>query len=539
MNRHPTSRPLAALLAAAGLAPDPAIAARCATVTVRGIATDSRAVEPGDLFVAIPGLHTDARTHIPAAIAKGAAAVVTEVSGDPEKPLEDYGKILLIPVPSARVATACLYDAWHRHPGRRLRLVGVTGTNGKTSVTSMLRHILTTAGIPCGIIGTVGCIGPDGDDRILDGLGAREGMTTPDPAVLYPLLERMAASVPPDATERPVVVMEVTSHALALGKVAPLTFDVGVFTNLTPEHLDLHGGMDDYFAAKRRLFEVSREAVLNADDRWGRMLLAEPLPVRHWHICHAAGLRALPPDRMCPAGEGGCTRLYAEQVKVQGEDGISFKLTTPDVRLRLRCPVPGEFTVMNALEASAAALALGVSPAAIRDGLAAFPGVPGRMERVIPPHEVPFSVFIDFAHTPDALEQLLGTVQAFRRRDRRIVLLFGCGGDRDRSKRKSMARVASRMADSVVITSDNSRSENPGSIIADILSGMDKESEFAVVPDRAEAIRYAIRHARVGDIILLAGKGHETYEITATGTHPFSEREIACAAVNEFWGEKH
>jgi UDP-N-acetylmuramoyl-L-alanyl-D-glutamate--2,6-diaminopimelate ligase len=194
---------------------------------------------------------------------------------------------------------------------------------------------------------------------------------------------------------------------------------------------------------------------------------------------------------------------------------------------------------MNALEAASAALALGASPAALRDALASFGGVPGRMERVVlPPTDVPFSVFIDFAHTPDALENLLRSVHDIRRRGQRIVLVFGCGGDRDPSKRKVMARIASRMADSLVITSDNSRSENPAAIIEDILQGVDKESEFAVVPNRAEAIRYAVRYARSGDIILLAGKGHETYEIDREGKHPFCEKDIAVKAAQEFHTDK-
>ena len=500
-------------------------------VTVSGLAVDSRRVRGGDLFIAICGLHADARTRVPDALARGAVAVVCEgpVEGLPS------GKVPIVTVPNARVAMACLYDAYYGHPAEGLRLVGVTGTNGKTSVSTMLHRILRAAGIPCGLIGTVGCITPVGDSPILREDGQPySGMTTPDPEELYPLLRRMADEAP-CSRQKPVVIMEVTSHALLLGKVAPLTFEISVFTNLSSEHMDLHGTMEDYFEAKLRLFEVSREAVVNADDRWGRRLLAEPAPIHHYHICHAEGLQNLAPDRLCPAGEGTCTRYYAEQVKLSGEEGVSFKLASPDVRLRLRCPVPGRFTVMNAMEAAVAALSLGVSPATARDALASFGGVPGRMERVmLPETAIPFSVFIDFAHTPDALENLLATVRTFRRRGQRIVLVFGCGGDRDRSKRKVMARIASRMSDSLVVTSDNSRSENPDGIIADILAGVDKESEFAVVPNRAEAIRYAIRHARAGDIIILAGKGHENYEIDSKGKHPFCEKDIAVEAAKKY-----
>ncbi len=541
MYTHPNPRMLRDLLIEADITPVTDVEA----AMVSGLATDSRRVKAGDLFVAINGLHTDARLHIPEAVAHGAAAVVVE--GDVPTEIAAIAEKMSLPiitVPNARVAAACLYDAWYGHPARAFRLVGVTGTNGKTSVSFMLRHILRAAGVPCGLIGTVGCYSPVGDaDLCPEGT---LGMTTPDPAALYETIARMEADCPVGVI-RPVMIMEVTSHALTWGRVAPLSFDVSIFTNLTPEHLDLHGTMEDYYEAKRRLFTVSRTAVVNADDRYGRRLLSEPVPVRHWHICHAAGLEGLPPDRLCPAGEGHCTRLYAEQVSHLGEDGVAFKLTSPDVRVRLRCPVPGPFTVMNALEASAAALALGVSPAVVRDALRHFDGVPGRMERVpleavLSPktamsRHLPFSVFIDFAHTPDALEKLLETARAFRRRGQRIVLLFGCGGDRDPSKRKVMGRIASRMADYVVITSDNSRSENPGDIISDILTGVDKESAFEVIPDRAEAIRAAVRDARDGDIILLAGKGHETYEITASGTRPFCERSIVLETVRAFWGD--
>ena len=522
MSLHPAPMLLSRLLAEADL-PVPCGAE---AVTVSGITSDSRKVAEGDLFIALNGLHTDARAYIPEALAKGAVAVVCEAA----EGLPSVEGAFAVIVPNARVAMAYLYDAWYGHPARRLRLVAVTGTNGKTSVSTMLRAILRASRVPCGLIGTVGCYSTAGNEPV----GGGEGMTTPDPDVLYPLLARMASDAPLGSSHPPTVVMEVTSHALHLGKVAPLRFALSVFTNLTPEHMDLHGTMEDYFDAKKRLFAISREAVVNADDRWGRRLLSEPLSLHHYHICHADGARAMLSDRICPAGDGGCTRLYAEQVKFLGEDGVAFKLTSPDVRLRLRCPVPGQFTVMNALEAASAALALGADPASVRDALAHFGGVPGRMERIpLPETDLPFSVYVDFAHTPDALENLLRSVHGFRKQGQRIVLVFGCGGDRDPSKRKVMARIASRMADSLVITSDNSRSENPADIISDILLGVDKESEFAVVPDRAEAIRYAVRYARSGDIILLAGKGHENYEIDRRGKHPFCEREIAVQAARE------
>ena len=528
MNIHPDSIPLTELLTEARLS----VPKGAEGITVSGISTDSRLVRAGDLFVAIDGLHTHARIHIPEALAKGAVTVVCEEG----ELLPDTGETPLVTVPNARRAAARLYDAWYGHPAQGLRLVAVTGTNGKTTVSTLLHAILRESGVPCGLIGTVGCLSTVGDEKLLNPDGQPySGMTTPEPAELYPLLARMAADAPTDSPYPPTVVMEVTSHALRQGRVDPLSFELGIFTNLTQEHLDFHGTMEDYYTAKRSLFEVCRRAVINADDRYGRRLLSEPLPILHYHICHADGAGGLLSDRICPAGDGGCTRVYAEQIKYLGEDGVAFKLTSPDARLRLRVPIPGHFTVMNALEAASAALALDASPAAVRDALAHFQGVPGRMERVsLPDTNTPFSVFIDFAHTPDALEHLLRSVQDFRRKGQRIVLVFGCGGDRDPSKRKIMARIASRMADSLVITSDNSRSEDPADIIADILAGVDKESEFAVVPDRAEAIRYAVKYARTGDIILLAGKGHENYEIDSKGKHPFCEKDIAVKAAKEF-----
>jgi UDP-N-acetylmuramoyl-L-alanyl-D-glutamate--2,6-diaminopimelate ligase len=425
---------------------------------------------------------------------------------------------------------ARLFDAWYGHPGRRLRLVGVTGTNGKTTVSFLLYHMLQAAGRPAGIIGTLGAVSPGGpvDIRPAD---ERAAMTTPDPEELYAILERMVAATPPDETA--TVVMEVSSHALALGKVEPLCFDLSVFTNLSPEHLDFHGTVEAYFEAKQQLFAHSRRGVINGDDPWARRLPSLGFPVEQWMICRSTPVTSQEVG-ICPGG--ACDCCLAEQIRSLGLLGMEYRLTTPDARLRLTCPIPGQFSVMNSMEAAVAALSLGVSPGEVKDSLASFPGVPGRLERILPRagYEADFSVFIDFAHTPMALENLLLTFQNLRQGGdqsvRRLVVLFGCGGDRDRSKRRAMAHTASRMADVVVVTSDNSRSEDPLAIIRDILTGIDRESEYAVIPDRAEAIRYTIRYARPGDVILLCGKGHETYEIDRTGRHPFSERDIALAA---------
>lgn len=497
---------------------------------IRGVTSDSRRVSHGWLFVAITGFHRDGRDFIPQAIARGAVAVValpdTQVSG---------GAVLL-PHDNPRKALALLCDAWYGHPSGQLRLVGVTGTNGKTSVSAMLAHILRCEGLPVGVIGTVGATDLSGQPLVARPSDENANMTTPDPEELYAILATLAEEGKGMA-EKPVVIMEVTSHALLLDKTAPLFFDCAIFTNLTPEHLDMHGTMEDYYAAKRRLFTTCRTAVVNADDPYGERLILDPeTSAETWHICHTSPfyqcIDTLHPGRCCD-------RVFAGQVKLMGVRGIEYRLMSPHARVRITCPVPGAFTVINSMEAAVAAFILGLAPGRIKEALATFSGVPGRMERVPLEEQVDFSVFLDYAHTPDALENLLITAKRFRRRGERIVLLFGCGGDRDPTKRPLMAAVASRMADSVILTSDNSRTEDPLAILADILKGMDPECDHVVIPDRREAIQYAVRYARRGDIILLAGKGHEAYEIDKNGRHPFSEKNLVMEAVNIYHPKLH
>lgn len=512
---------LATLCAEAGLTPPPL----CEHIDIRGVTSDSRRVTHGSLFVAIDGFHTDGAKYIPEAIARGAVAVVA--SSQASVP----SGIVHIPHEKPRLALALLCDAWYGHPAKGLTLVGVTGTNGKTSVSAMLAHILKCAGIPVGLVGTVGTVGLSGRPLDIRSQNETANMTTPDPEELYAILAAMAEEGK-GYDERPVVVMEVTSHALLLHKTAPLTFDRAVFTNLTPEHLDMHGTMGDYYAAKRRLFKGCGAAVVNADDPFGERLIGDPeTDAATWYICHTS------PMYQCvdTHHEGRCcNRVYAGQVKLMGAAGIEYRLMSPKARLRVTCPVPGSFTVTNSMEAAVTALSLGVPPLRIKEALSTFSGVPGRMERVPLKDHVGFSVFLDYAHTPDALENLLTTAKRFRRHGERIVLLFGCGGDRDPAKRPLMAAVASRMADAVVVTSDNSRTEDPIAIIGDILKGMDGACDHVVIPDRREAIRYVVRCARRGDIILLAGKGHETYEIDKNGRHPFSEKEIVMEAAERY-----
>ena len=477
---------------------------RMAACDICAITIDSRAVVPGCMFVCIRGTRADGHAFIEEALHRGAAAVVTER----EVPVMKGSGAIFIRVQNSRVALSRLYDAWYGHPAKHMRLIAVTGTNGKTSVSSVLKAIFDAAMIPCGLIGTVGCICRDRALNIRSG-DPNANMTTPDPAELYHMLSVMAD----DGIE--VVIMETTSHALALHKLEPLTFEAAVFTNLTPEHLDFHKTMKAYFEAKASLFERCSLAILNADDAATEQLIPR---------CHG---------RVVRTSTGAHEVDYvASEVDFHGVDGVSYMLRSKRACAKMSSPIPGIFTLSNTLQAAACALEMGVSVRAVREAVASLGGVKGRMERVKLDVPVDFSVFVDYAHTPDALENVLKTARGFRREHQRIVLLFGCGGDRDKSKRPQMAAVATRYADMIYITSDNSRSENPNDIISDILVGVDtsKNYQVKVILDRAVAIETAIRTARTGDIILLSGTGHETYEIDATGKHPFDEKAIVCAA---------
>ena len=472
---------------------------------INDIVSDSRRAHPGSLFVAIRGLHADGHAYLDEAARAGAVAAVVadDWSGEASLPLARAA--------DTRAALACLWDAFLDHPAAGMRLIAVTGTNGKTSVSWMLRAIFSAALCRTGLIGTVSCW--SGERRLAsENEDPLANMTTPDPAELY----RMLAEMRNDGVE--VVILEASSHALALRKLAPLHFAAGIFTNLTPEHLDFHGTMQDYLAAKLLLFPACDVAIVNRDDP-------------HWTAVAGAGAR-----RVFTCSQRGGGDYRALEIESRGIDGIAYLLDAHRARFRVQSPIPGRFTVENSLLASACALELGVSPLAVQDALTRLRGVAGRLERVSL-GAMPFAVFIDYAHTPDALENLLRTARAFRRNRERIVLLFGCGGDRDPMKRKPMGRIATEMADFVIITTDNARSEPPRDIIADILRGVDREKPYIVIERRADAIAYAIRTARPGDIILLAGKGHERYEIDAQGRHPFDERRVVAEAVQRYWGE--
>ena len=481
-------------------------------VDLTGICPDSSRVKPGNLYIAIEGLHADGHSFIGEAKKRGASAFAVSSKALAEGRVKEQTLPLLV-ADDTGALSAHLFAAWHGDPQKQMKIVGVTGTNGKTSVTTLIREMLSRAEIPSGLIGTAGCLSPKGKIEIKPS-NPNANMTTPDPEELYQILRVMA-----DAGAR-VAVMEVTSHALALRKTDPIDFEVAVFTNLTEDHLDLHQNMENYFAAKARLFEKCRLAVINYDDRYGR-ILADNIKI---------------PRILCSM-EGRDTDCAAEDVHLRADGGLEYKLTSRDLRLRVRSQLCGGFNVMNTMQAAVTAKALGASVNTIKDTLSHFSGIKGRLERLKIYGKYDFSVYIDYAHTPDALENLLRTARTFVKKDQRIVLLFGCGGDRERQKRPVMGRIAVDMADFVIITSDNSRSERTADIIEDILSGIvDRDgAAYTVIESRKSAIEYAIKNARRGDVILLAGKGHEEYEIDEKGKRPFSERDLVKEFVEKYY----
>ena len=477
-------------------------------IDVKNIVTDSRRVEKDSLFICIKGRSSDGHEYIDSAIEAGAAVIVAEQVRDACV----GGAAAYIMLDNTRKVAALLYNAFYGDPVKKLKIIGVTGTNGKTSVTYLLYEIFRRSGLRTGLIGTVCRLSADGRVLSPQNEGTTANMTTPDPDELYRTLAEMAK----DGVE--YVFMEVSSHSLALEKVEAIEFDSGIFTNLTQDHLDFHGTMDEYYKAKSRLFLRCRRALINISGGYGKQLaLSKPCPL---FTCSVTG------------GD-----FYAFDVKSLGIDGVSYILNSPYGELRIRSPMVGSIAVENTLMAASLALMYGIPENIIVSTLSQTHGVAGRMEKVdIETDE--FSVIIDYAHTPDALEKLLRTVHSIRLKGGRIILVFGCGGDRDRGKRRMMANIASRFSDIVIVSSDNSRGESPEQIFSDILKGIDKEKPYTVIKDRAMAIESAVHMAKKNDIIVLAGKGHEKYEIDAEGRHPFDETKIVKNAFAQRQGRK-
>jgi UDP-N-acetylmuramoyl-L-alanyl-D-glutamate--2,6-diaminopimelate ligase len=470
----------------------------CGTVT--GIAYDSRAIKPGDVFVALRGQHADGTAFARQAVDRGAAAIVSEA------PVPEGIAVPWAIVTDARLALAVLADAFFQHPSGEMQVVGITGTNGKTTTAYLLASIFDAAGIRCGLLGTVAYrIGP-GDNEVRE--AAR---TTPEAPDLQALLREMVEQGSRAA------VLEVSSHALALRRVDGMTFAAGVFTNLTRDHLDFHSDMETYFQAKRRLFEMlPRDApsLLNVDDPRGLALVeAGGRPVTY-AINRAADLTPGPLSFSL--------------------EGLSFEVRTPRGTLQIRSALVGRPNVYNILAAVAVATALGLPFDAIERGVRNLRGVPGRFE-VVSAATDEVTVVVDYAHTDDALRNLLETARPLA--SGRLITVFGCGGDRDRPKRPLMGAVAGRYSDVIVITSDNPRSEDPNRIIEEIQRGItadtrrDSAQRQLAIVDRRSAIATAIEIARPGDLVLIAGKGHEKYQVIGDRTLPFDDAAVAREAL--------
>ena len=465
-------------------------------IDILGVAYDSRRVAPGFVFVAMAGSRADGNRFVSQAIDRGAVAVISAGAAPEGLPQS----VCWTEVADDRGALATVAANYFGHPTRSMHLVGVTGTNGKTTTTYLIEAILRAAGKPAAVFGTIAYRGP--------GFDFEAERTTPEASDLEQLFRRVA-----DAGWK-YSVMEVSSHAIELKRVASLHFEVAAFTNLSREHLDFHGGMREYFLAKRKLFEgmaggAPRAMVLNADD------------------AHFEELRTIAPERATCYGMGAAADIYPSSHRF-GWEGTEAVFVTPLGAIDVRTPLLGTPNLYNIGAAIGVASALGISAEAIRVGLEMIPSVPGRFEPVHAGQS--FRVIVDYAHTGEALQKVLAfarevTVGA-------LTVVFGCGGDRDRTKRPVMGEAAVNTADRVIVTSDNPRSEDPLAIIREVVGGL-KASAYEIEPDRKKAIRLALMGAKTGDTVVIAGKGHETYQLIGTQVLPFDDRAVAREILNE------
>src|SRR5437879_343814 len=465
---------------------------------VESIAYDSRRAQRNGLFVALRGGKSDGHQFVAQAIEKGASVIVTERE-------EKYPRVTCLVVENSRTALADLSRLFYGRPGDRLKLAAVTGTNGKTTTTFLIKHICEKTGLRCGLIGTVRYeIG----ERVLPAI-----RTTPESLDLQELLAQIA-----NAGCR-AAAMEVSSHALAQNRTRGLEWNVAVFTNLTQDHLDFHGTMESYFESKTKLFtqlgqqENKRKpaAVVNIDDRYGQQLL-DKIDKRVAIVTYGMGARA---------------DFRASNYRVEF-GGTSYQLDAHGKSYLVRVPLIGRFNVANSMAALAAATVMGVSLRSAILSLARSPQVPGRLELV--PAKRQFQIFVDYAHTDDALRNVLKTLRELK--PRKLIVVFGCGGDRDRKKRPLMGRVTDELADHAIITSDNPRKENPDAIINEVEKGF-RSTHYEKIVERAEAIRHAVAMAQPRDLVLIAGKGHEKYQEFADYTIPFDDIQVARRALDD------
>ena len=445
---------------------------------------DSREVTPNSLFFCIKGLTVDGHDFAPQAVAKGAKVLVLERDVDVD------GDITKVFVPNSKTAMAYMAKNYYRNPTKDINFIGVTGTNGKTTVTYLVKSILEKAGHKVGLIGTISNM--IGDRKM------PSKFTTPESLELQKLLREMADE------NVDSVVMEVSSHSLALGRVEGCEYDIGVFTNLSQDHLDFHANMEEYRDAKAKLFTQSKLAIINEDDKNGR-----------W-------IKKRVPTKVFTYGIYKDADIYARELEIT-DRGVAFHLHTPSGSIPINLAIPGIFSIYNGLAAASICYNLGISLEIIAQGLQEVKGVDGRFELLDTGTD--YSVILDYAHTPDGLENILTTAKEFAKG--RIITLFGCGGDRDHGKRPIMGEIAGKYSDLCIITSDNPRSEDPMDIIKDIVPGIEKTGcDYTIIENRREAIEYALAQAEKDDIVILAGKGHETYQILKDKTIPFDEKKI-------------
>ena len=474
---------------------------------VKGLTTNSHACSPGDLFIGMPGTRVDGGEFWKSAIASGAVAAL--VSPQAAIKSQESG-VRIHPSPPCVIAAADMIEAcahvaaaFYGYPAQQLKLIGVTGTNGKTTTTHLIEFFLTQAQLPTALMGTLYTRWP--------GFEQTAAHTTP----FAPELQHGLAAARRAGCH--LAIMEVSSHALAQGRVMGCPFEVAVFTNLTQDHLDFHLDMEDYFAAKGLLFSPSYlqgRAVINADDPYGQRLIGQVAQEQLWRY----------------SIQDTTADLWTSNLSYE-PTGVSGMLHTPKGEVAFRSPLVGQYNLANLLAAVGAVLHLGIDLQLIASSLPQFPGVPGRMERVQIDLSQDISVIVDYAHTPDSLENLLKAARPFI--PGKMICVFGCGGDRDRTKRPKMGQIAAQLADMAVVTSDNPRTEDPERILQDILAGIPASVDPMVICDRATAICTAILQAQPGDGVLIAGKGHEDYQILGTEKIHFDDREQARAALME------
>lgn len=461
------------------------------SVKINKIASDSRKIEKNDVFFAIKGENKNGNDYVEQAIKNGAIAIVTDDKGI-EKSLP------VIIVNNTRSALARAWSNYYGNPTRDMKVIAITGTNGKSSTAELLYSILISANKKCGLISTIRClingeeINHGGGSEVSDKFSA---MTTPDPEVLYYILNKMKEK------NIEYVIIETSSHALKQCKLDGVSVDIGVFTNLSHEHLDYHKNIEDYFCSKELLLKCSNLCVINVDDEYGEILYEK--------------YKEKSASVSCNKGND----FYATE-NVSDFNGTKFTFNFAGGELDLESNLCGKFAVYNALMASSVAKIIGIPNENIRYGILNLKSIKGRLEKYKNK-----SIYIDYAHTPHATQMVLESIRGFEK-NKKIISLFGCGGDRDKKKRKEIGRIASKLSDVVIVTSDNPRSENPLSIIKDILAGIDKNKIHFVIPSRKEAISFAVKMYDENTVIVLLGKGHEAYEIDETGKHFFDERMI-------------